>query len=73
MGEKIKNLNNLLLTSNLEKIKNKKLIIVPFYVGKIFYVHNGKTLQKLIIKKEMVGHRIGEFCKTRKSFKFKKK
>jgi ribosomal protein S19 len=73
MGKKIKNLNNLLLTANLKEVKNKNLIIIPFYIGKILHVHDGKTFKKLIVKKEMIGHKIGEFCKTRKSFKFKKK
>ena len=63
MGKKIKNLNRLLITTNLKKIKNKNLIVIPFYVGKIFYLHNGKTFEKLLIKKEMIGHRIGEFCR----------
>lgn len=73
MGKKIGNLNKLLINNNFKKIENKNLVIVPFYVGKIFYAHNGKNFQKLIIKKEMIGHKVGEFCKTRKNFRFKKK
>jgi len=73
MGKKIKNLNSLLITTNLKETKNKNLIVIPFYVGKTFYLHNGKIFEKLVIKKEMIGHKIGEFCRTRKNFKFKKK
>jgi len=36
-------------------------------------IYNGKNFQKLIISKEMVGHRFGEFIVTRKFVPFKKK
>ena len=36
-------------------------------------IYNGKNFQKLIISKEMVGHRFGEFIVTRKVVPFKKK
>lgn len=38
-----------------------------------FLIYNGKNLQKLIISKDMVGHRFGEFIMTRKVVIFKKK
>lgn len=38
-----------------------------------FLIYNGKNLQKLIISKDMVGHRFGEFVMTRKVVIFKKK
>ena len=67
-----KNLN-LILESNEIKTKSRNLIILPNYINKTFYIHNGKDFIKTKIAKEMIGHRLGEFAKTRKNFKFKKK
>jgi ribosomal protein S19 len=55
------------------KTKNRNLIIFPNIIGKTILVYNGKSFIKLLIKKEMVGYKLGEFVKTRKIFKFKKK
>lgn len=68
----MKNLNILLINRNFNKLKNRNLIITPFYVGKIVFLYNGKTFEKLTINKKMVGYKIGEFFKTRKTFKFRK-
>ena len=35
-------------------------------VGFVFGVHNGKNFIEVLIKEEMVGHRLGEFSLTRK-------
>ena len=35
-------------------------------VGKVIFVHNGKEFVRVEIKPEMIGHRLGEFAKTRK-------
>lgn len=40
--------------------------IAPEMVGYIFGVHNGKNFIEVLIKEEMVGHRLGEFSQTRK-------
>ena len=40
--------------------------ISPEMVGYIFGVHNGKDFVEVLIKEEMVGHRLGEFSLTRK-------
>lgn len=40
--------------------------IAPEMVGYTFGVHNGKNFTDVIIKEEMVGHRLGEFSLTRK-------
>ena len=55
------------------KTKSRSLTIIPSYTNKTFQIHNGKDYTKITIVKEMVGHKLGEFAKTRKSFKFKKK
>ena len=40
--------------------------ISPEMVGFVFGVHNGKNFIEVLIKEEMVGHRLGEFSLTRK-------
>ena len=47
--------------------------IVPNFVGKTFWVHNGKNFLKIKIVENMVGRKLGEFSPTRKRFSFKKK
>ena len=42
-------------------------------VGITGNVHSGRTLVKLTIIDEMIGHKIGEFVPTRERFIFKKK
>jgi ribosomal protein S19 len=62
------------------KIENKKLLILPRnlevtlnIVGKICNVYSGKTLVKLTLVEDMIGHKLGEFVSTRERFVFKKK
>ncbi len=43
--------------------------IAPEMVGFVIGVHNGKTHIEVLIKEEMVGHRLGEFSLTRKFVK----
>ena len=59
-------------TSN-NKTNKRNSTILPTFVGKTVQVHNGKDYTKIIIVKEMIGHKLGEFVKTRKTFKYKKK
>ena len=40
--------------------------IAPEMVGFTFGIHNGKNFIEVLIKEEMVGHRLGEFALTRK-------
>ena len=54
-------------------IYNKSSFIQSIDTNKKVLVYNGKHFQKLIISKEMVGHRFGEFIVTRKFVPFKKK
>jgi small subunit ribosomal protein S19 len=55
------------------KTYNRNSIILPNFVGKIVQVHNGNTFIKITVIQEMIGHKLGEFVKTRKTFKFKSK
>jgi ribosomal protein S19 len=66
---------NELLVSDDSSIKTNKRdsVIFPTFVGKTVQIHNGKNFTKLVIIKEMVGHKLGEFIKTRKTFTYKKK
>lgn len=57
---------------HLEKIQRSS-IVLPDNVGNILDVHDGRKKTKLLVLKEMVGYRLGEFVKTRKTFKYKKK
>ena len=59
-------------TKEAEKISRSSSII-PKFVDKTFKIHNGKTFKDLTVTKEMLGHKFGEFCKTRVDFEFKKK
>ena len=43
------------------------MIIIPEMVDKTIMIHNGKAYVAVIIKPEMIGHRLGEFALTRKS------
>jgi ribosomal protein S19 len=63
------------LTAEISNIKTNRRnsIIFPTFVGKIVQIHNGKDYTKILIMKEMIGHKLGEFVKTRKTFTYKKK
>nr|YP_009495493.1 ribosomal protein S19 [Toxarium undulatum]AWQ64140.1 ribosomal protein S19 [Toxarium undulatum] len=61
------------ITVNEFKISSRASIILPNFIGKTVFVHNGKEYSKLVITEEMVGYRFGEFSSTRKKFVFKKK
>ena len=65
--------NNKLFIINSIKTESRHNTILPTYVGKTVQIHNGKNYTKIMIIREMIGHKFGEFVKTRKTFKFKKK
>ncbi len=44
----------------------RTMIILPFMVGKIIMIYDGKTFQPVTIIGEMIGHRLGEYALTRK-------
>lgn len=47
--------------------------IVPTLVEQTFKVHNGKHFKSIKVSKEMLGHKFGEFYRTRVTFEYKKK
>lgn len=70
------NFNN---TANQKKkvIKNDLISrsskIMPNFLGDTFKVHNGKSFVELIVSKNMIGHKFGEFVFTRTKYVFKNK
>jgi len=47
--------------------------ILPKFLGSSYYVHNGRNYDEIVVTKDMLGHKFGEFSLTRKGFLFKKK
>jgi small subunit ribosomal protein S19 len=52
---------------------SRRSSIIPKFIDQTFKIHNGKTFKDLTVTKEMLGHKFGEFYKTRVEFEFKKK
>lgn len=42
----------------------RDMIILPDMIGLIIYVHNGKEFSSVTIKREMIGHYLGEYAIT---------
>jgi len=59
-------------TSIYSKVSRSSAII-PKFTGETFKIHSGKSFKEIIVTKEMLGHKFGEFSKTRSDFAFKKK
>jgi small subunit ribosomal protein S19 len=64
---------HLVKTSNKRTLIHRNNRIMPYFLGRTFKVHNGKSHIKLLISKEMVGHKFGEFVFTRLKCIFKNK
>ena len=47
------------------KTWSRRSMITPEFVGHTFSVHNGKQFIPVLIKENMVGHKLGEFSPTR--------
>ena len=48
------------------KTWSRRSTIFPEMVGLTFGVHNGKDHLPVLVREEMVGHKLGEFSPTRK-------
>ncbi|MCK4635488.1 MAG: 30S ribosomal protein S19 [Candidatus Moranbacteria bacterium] len=48
------------------KTWSRSCTVVPEMIGFTFAVHNGKDFIEVFINEEKVGHKLGEFSKTRK-------
>ncbi len=58
---------------NLSTKISRNSTIIPKFINKTFKIHNGKSFKEISVTKEMVGHKFGEFFKTRANFEFKKR
>lgn len=47
------------------KTTSRNSTILPFLVNKIIHVYNGKLFFKLLIREEMLGHKLGSFIPSR--------
>ncbi|KKB96421.1 30S ribosomal protein S19 [Candidatus Arcanobacter lacustris] len=47
------------------KTWSRRSTIIPKFVGVTFGVHNGHKFIPVLVKEEMVGHKLGEFSPTR--------
>ncbi|MBS3119627.1 30S ribosomal protein S19 [Candidatus Woesearchaeota archaeon] len=60
------------LLGHIEKNKSplethaREMIILPVMLDKTIRVHNGREFMNVIIRPEMLGHRLGEFAMTRR-------
>ncbi|WBW71222.1 mitochondrial ribosomal protein subunit S19 [Schizosaccharomyces osmophilus] len=45
--------------------------ILPRMVGAQFLVHNGKNYASVKVTEDMIGHKLGEFSPTRKTFHYR--
>ena len=56
--------------TNKKPIKtwSRKSTIIPDFIGLSFLIYNGKKFIPLTISEDMVGHKFGEFARTRQFF-----
>ena len=47
--------------------------ITPQWVGRTVSIYNGITFKNIVVSKEMLSHKFGEFSKTRLAFGYKNK
>ena len=55
------------------KFCSRSLLIIPGFENKEFSIYNGKSFKKILITKDMIGHKLGEFFFTKKRPIFKAK
>ena len=60
---------NIKIKKNFYKIWSRDSAIPSFLLGKTVLVHNGKQFNKVLITREKIGYKFGEFSSTRKYFK----
>lgn len=70
-------LNDIIYKSKKTPIytKSRSSTIISWCVGRLFFVYNGKSYYKVLVTPDMIGHKFGEFCLTKKRcvFRVKKK
>jgi small subunit ribosomal protein S19 len=58
--------------NEIVKVWSRGSMILPIHVNNEVHVHTGKTFHKVKITQEMIGHKFGEFARTRKQAIHKK-
>jgi len=58
--------------ANISQGWSRSTTILPSFIGNLFCVHNGQTFISVKVTTPMVGHKLGEFVSTRKSYSYKK-
>src|SRR5258707_15845727 len=64
LGEKVEGLN----TRNEKKVVkagSRRSTIVPDFIGHTIAVHSGKKFMPVYVTEQMIGHKLGEFARTR--------
>lgn len=69
----LKNLKKKMLTTKISKIWSRDTVILSSFVNHKFLVHSGKKFKTLLITREKVGYKFGEFCTTRAKYFHKNK
>lgn len=57
------------ISTNIKKpviLLNRHTVIFPTFIGRIFFVYNGKNFINIQVSEKMVGYKFGEFVVTRK-------
>ena len=67
-----------LLNNDKKKLKrasqiNRRSTVLPDYISKKFFIHNGRKWVKLAVKEDMLGLKMGSFVFSRSVYKYKKK
>lgn len=57
----------------VKEIWSRKSTILESFIGKYFFIYNGKNFHKVYITREKVGYKFGDFAQTRKFNKKTKK
>lgn len=53
------------------QIWSRRSMVLPIHINKEFYVHTGKIFHKIKVIQDMIGHKFGEFARTRKQMTHK--
>jgi small subunit ribosomal protein S19 len=65
---------SILKTSSIKKSKiwARSSVVPAFLIGEVVFVHSGKEFKRVVVTREKVGYKFGEFSFTRKTaLKFK--
>ena len=59
-------LNSVKPINFMKKVWSRRSAITSFLIGKTVLIHNGKEFKKLVVKREHLGFKFGEFSLTKK-------